>query len=200
VALITAAEARDLIPGLTGTGQDARLDEYIAAAGALMAAFVGFPPASAGVDPTLEDTTYTEYYDGEGGLTLRLDLYPVLSVTSVYDDPNRAYGADTLVSSSDYDLDGRRGLLLLKPNAAHGAWSDGELRAIKVTFVAGFATVPSSIKRACAQEAKRLLTARATQGQASASKGGQSVSFRDPGLLPETREILAPLRLPRAIL
>jgi hypothetical protein len=200
VALITAAEAKDLVPGLTGTGQDTRLETYISRAGALMAAWCGFPPASAGVDPTLEDTTYTEFYDGEGGLTLRLDIYPVLSVTSIYDDPDRDYGATTLVSSSDYDIDGRKGLVHLKPDAAHGAWSDGELRAIKATFVAGFSTIPDSLKHACAQEVKRMMTGRATQGQASASTSGKSVSYRDPGLLSETREILAPLRLPRALL
>lgn len=198
--LITAAEARGLIPGLTGTTQDTAIDAFILRAGALMAIWCGFPPATAGVDPTLGSATYTRYYDGDGTAELDLGVYPVVSVTTIHDDPDRGYGAAYLVDAADYEIDKEKGTVFLLPSGAHGVWSNHQRRAVKAVFVAGFETVPESIKQACAQEVKRMMGLRGTQGQTNASRSGASTGYRDEDLLPQTRTLLSPLRLPAAIL
>ena len=147
MALITAAEARGFIPGLTGTAQDTQLDQYILRADRMLAGFCGYPLSDAGIR-TLEDVTYTRYLTGEGGKFLRLGLRPTASITSIYDDPIREYGASTLVASGDYTSRGNLGLAELSNTATHGAWSDGAYRAIKATVVCGHATVDDALKQA----------------------------------------------------
>ncbi len=44
----------------------------------------------------------TEYYDGKGEIHVDLNQYPVYKVESVHDDTQRAFGADTLIPSTDY--------------------------------------------------------------------------------------------------
>ena len=55
MAIMTAAEARLYIRGITGTGEDANLNALIARADALFAGYIGLPSPTVGGNPTLED-------------------------------------------------------------------------------------------------------------------------------------------------
>ena len=66
MALCTASEVRAIMPQLTGTSQDSILDTMITRADTQMARWCLFPAATPGGVPTMEDTTYTRYFDGNG--------------------------------------------------------------------------------------------------------------------------------------
>ena len=122
------------------------------------------------------------------------------AVASIYDSVDRRYGADQLVASTDYAItEGQSGLVELNWNAAHGVWSTG-YRSIKVTYTAGFVTIPEALHQAARMTVRALYDSRQTQGKTSQSVGGVSIGMVTPSAIPvEVREILAPYRLPRAL-
>lgn len=194
MALMTATEARTAyIRGLSGDSQDTTIDTLIARVGGLFAAFCNFP--AEGAVASMESATYTHYITGPGHYKLRVPVFPVSSVTSVYDDPGREYATADLVSSSDYDLIGSEGLLVAKSTGSHATWNAGD-RAIKITYVAGFATVPADIKHACGLQVAHIWRHRDSIGDSSVSKAGGSASPLPLSLLPEVRAALRPYRLP----
>ena len=206
MALITAAEARDYIRGLTGTSEDTLLDKLIARCGVLFAQHCGYPAASAGGTRTIEQTTYTRYLDGPGGNTLQLSILPVLSVTSIHDSPDRTYGSTDLVSSDDYDVFGEHGQIVLKTTGSTSGFTT-DYRAIKAIYSAGYSTIPDDIKHAACLQVRWWYEGRDLVGFRSVSQTGGSVSFgpslaKGAGgglrLLGEAEQILQPYRLPAA--
>lgn len=200
MALITPAEARSQIPGLTGTAEDTLLTELISAVGGMIARYLGYPPATVGAAPTVESTSYTRYQDGPGGVELRLEVYPVTAISSIYDSPDRSYAAADLVAAADYTLlDGERGVVSLDYNATHGSWSN-DRRAIKATYTAGFSTVPDDIQHAARLAVRHLYDLRQVQGRTSQAVAGVSVGLVTAAALPdEVRRILSPYRLARSL-
>lgn len=205
MALLTAADLKTAgIPYLSGTGQDTEIGRIIAAVDDEIAAWLGFPPATVGAVSTIEDTTYTLYLDGpddDETDVLRLGMWPVVSITSVHEDADRAYAAATLVDSDDYELDGAKGILIAKPLGSLGGWARG-YRVQKVTAVIGFETVPAWAKEAAIVECQRRYK-RGKGGSVetiSGATGGNVQPRVEGGLLPEVRRMLWPHRLPGAVL
>lgn len=187
MALITAAEARELVPALTGTAEDTFLDTLIARCGAAFARRCGYPPASAGVAPSMESlSTYTLDHDGRGGRDLTLRVWPATAISSVRDDPTLDFTSDTyLVTSTDYAIVDQGRTLRLKSTATWGSWGRGEGR-IRVAFTAGYtaAAAPSDLKQLVAQAVHHWIDQRQTQGKKSVSQGGQVVTYDDSAFLP----------------
>jgi hypothetical protein len=187
------------LPHLTGTGEDATLTTMIARADAVLAAWCGYPPASASASPTLESTTYTEYLDGPSVMEPRalvLPVRPVASITTIHDDTDGdwSYDADDLVSSDDYTLDGREGRVYLHDDSTHGSWSSRK-RAIKVVFVAGFDTGAHKIIAEAISILAHWWALRHGQGKAAQTAGGQSVTARPETIPDRVRELMAPFRM-----
>ena len=169
------------------------------------------PPASASGTPTIESTAYTRYYGTENvsddGQVLTLDVLPVTTLTSIYDDLQRAFGSDTLVDSGAYTLlDGSAGKVWIVLSGSHGVWQQGE-KNIKVAFTAGWATSPGNLIPPDLLEAHGLLAKvwfeqRGRIGLSSVPQGSGSASVRDPDSdIPiEIRHLLAPYKLPRELL
>ena len=86
----------------------------------------------------------TEYYTGDGSDTILLRQRPCNSVTSIYDDPEYSYGADTLVDSDDYTTIADEGKII----AVGTAWST-IVNALKVTYNGGLSSVPVDLEMAC---------------------------------------------------
>lgn len=91
----------------------------------------------------LEQSTVTEYHSTRAGqTTLRLRQYPVASITSLHDDPDRVYGADTLLAASDYALtDAKAGIVQLD-----GCSFNEGLNNVKAIYPGGFASGSSELK------------------------------------------------------
>jgi len=200
VALITTTEAKQQIPSLSGTADDALLTELILVAGGLIAKYLGYPSATVGGTPTAESASYTRYLDGPGGRILTLDVYPVTAITSIYDDPTWDYTSACLVASGDYAIvEGDRGMIILSSTSTHGTWSAAK-RAIKATFAAGYATVPDWLQQAARITVRALYDSRNSQGKENKSEGGVNVSFVKAAAIPaEAKQILAPYRLARTM-
>ena len=198
MAIMTAAEARLYVRGITGTGEDSNLSTLISRADAVFASFLGLPPASAGAAATLEDTTITLYLDGPGGQELRLPYGPILSVTSILDSDVRLYSSADLVAASDYELYGDESLIRLTDTSSHGYWSTTR-RAIKVAAVIGFSTIPEDIKHAAGLQVAHWFQGRDHVGRKSISQGGGALTVNGLDLLPEVKQALAPYRQAGAI-
>lgn len=195
MALITADEARTQVPSLTG--DDTLIETLITEAGEMLARECGYP----GLVPTMEDTTYTLDQDGPGGRELRLEVHPVVSITSITDDPTLNFtDSGYLVAAADYGsapVKPESGLVRLVSTASHGAWSTTP-GAIRAVYVAGYATVPPKLKRLCALQVRHLYDKRATQGKEASSQQGNSVTLQAPSLLaPEVEDGLGFFHLPR---
>ena len=200
MSLITPTEAKQQIPGLSGSGDDSLLTELISVAGGVIATYLGYPPSSVGATPTAESTSYTRYYTGEGGRELTVDVLPVTAVASIYDDPNRDYTSTYLVASSDYAIfDSEVGTILLTSTSTHGGWSTSK-KAIKATCTAGYTTVPDWLQHAARLMVRHLWDLRQGQGKISQGANGSSTTYRDATDMPvEVYKILGPHRLPRAL-
>ena len=206
MALITAAQARLAIPGLTGTGEDTNIETVISRVGAAFARWCGYPPASAGASPTMETTSYT-LYSGRGGLIdildgrfLRVNIWPVTAVSAIYDDPQETYG--TAITSTYYAIvDGNQGLIGYTVASGLG-WiqpTSENVKNIKIACSAGFSTVPGDLAGLAVMAVKHWWDLRHVQGRTSVVAGSNNASLRDEDLLPAVvRQGLAPLRLPRA--
>ena len=195
MALVTAAEARAYIRGLTGTAEDATLDTIIGRVDGLFASWLGFPLSGGATGyATIEDRTYTHFLDGPSRPgELRLPVRPVVSITSIHDDPNLTYGSDDLVASADYTLYGDDGLVVLNETASH-SWFSAR-RTIKIVYVAGFQTVPDVMKHAACLQAAHLFQHRDAIGRSDMRISAASASVKDLDLLPVVKQAIAPFRL-----
>lgn len=107
---------------------------------------------------TFESATVTEYWSGgnpewgcwsttaarSGYSRLMVERPPITSITSLWDDPLRAYGSDTLIDPANYVIeDADAGLIVLDGRRfKHG------LKNIKITYVGGFTTIPADLQQA----------------------------------------------------
>lgn len=89
----------------------------------------------------LEVSTYTVYLDGTGTDSIFLPVYPIVSITSIHVDPDRVYGADTLLSTDDYIYYSETGEI---SRTGYGYFSKGK-QIIKVVYVGGYTTSGTSI-------------------------------------------------------
>jgi len=93
--------------------------------------------------------SYTEYHSGHGLTYIYVDHPPINSITSIYDDIDRAFGSETVVCTTYYTTDGKyadEGRIQLwqgKSNFGAGIMN------VKVTYNGGWATVPKDIQEAC---------------------------------------------------
>jgi len=101
-------------------------------------------------DKDIVETTYTETYDvGLNQDIIQLNHYPVISITSITD-------YDTSVASTGYKLYKDKGTIKRVDNC----WYSGD-QTVTVVYVAGYATIPDSIKEACLEMVFRKFNDRA---------------------------------------
>ena len=99
-------------------------------------------------DRELFEATYTKYLSGNGTDTLMVPEYPITEITSIHDDIDRVYGADTLLAATDYIFHaGSANALTGIIKGYYTIFSQGE-ENIKIVFKAGYATMPGDIEEA----------------------------------------------------
>lgn len=192
MALLTATQARVYLAYLDSS-EDTLIDTMIARATSVLAAWCGWPRNDSG-GQTMEASTYTFYLDAptdEGAQEIAVPVWPLVTVTSVYDDPERAYGASTLVSSGDYDTDLQAGRIILKPSSTLGKFSTAR-RALKVTVSAGYSTAPADLAQALGMMVKHLLELRHTQGASSVDTGDGAAQRREEDIPAAVKQMLRP--------
>lgn len=194
--VMSAATVRAQLTGAV-SADDTLIGTLVDRADAALAEWLRFPVPDAGTR-TLGAATYTLYpgalsIDPADPLVIVLPVRPVISVSSVYIDPERSYGAATAVASGDRDLDGAMGAIILRDSAGTG-WSTA-LRANKVTVSAGWATLPGPLAQALVMQVAHWLAHTRSAGRLTLDDGQSRVDLTALDLLPEVRALAQPHRL-----
>lgn len=102
-----------------------------------------------------------QFYNGDDSSSrIILKNYPIISVSSLYDDPGFEYASTSLISSSDYVVMPERGELFLKS----GSFNEG-LRNIKVTYQGGYISETVVVASALAANTMTIANNLSTFGQ-----------------------------------
>jgi hypothetical protein len=133
---------------------------------------------------TFLQADYTEYYDGEGSAMLFLDKYPVQSVDSIYDDVSWQWGSDTKLDSAYYRIADEKIIVY-----NYGTFSKGT-QNIKITYNAGFTSVPYDLKQACVEEVGRIFNRRKQRDITNESIGDGNKTYITDNFLPLTKTVL----------
>ena len=141
--LFTLAEFKDFIGVLsTYTTEDTKFEDYInASSWYLKQAF----------DRPIKAQSLTEYHDGTGQNQIFTRAYPIMCVITLYSDADRTFASTNLLSSSTYQTYTDEGMIILTDDV----FDIGE-RVIKLTYRAGWDTIPYDIKLAGLEYAELL--------------------------------------------
>lgn len=85
---------------------------------------------------------YVEFHNGDSQKELFLKNYPVNSVASIYDDPDRTFDSLSLIAATDYAVESLTGIVYLDIQLSEGRQS------VKVAYNGGYATIPSDLEHA----------------------------------------------------
>ena len=203
--LVSAATLREYLPEIgDNTSADTELNSLIARVEAAVARYLGFPPpASSSSFTTLDQSTYTLYLDGPTYFdrnVLQLPIKPVVSITSIFSDIERRYEAGSALTLSNIDIDLVNGRLIIKPYSSTAF--DRGYRAIKITFVAGYATgaPPADLVHAICVLCSQLHRAKQTQGKENISIQGTSIKLSERTIPNEVQEILNKFKCPLLVM
>ena len=154
------------------TDHDQEIEDLINACYLMLEGYIHHP---------LKATDYTEYYDGDGTNSLVLRKYPINSVASIYDDIDRVFAATELVAAADYVIDNEEevGTVRLFQNTA--IFQKG-IKNIKITYNAGYTTIPKDAARACIMLVSYYFNRQGSEGMTAQSIGGKSESYVDEAL------------------
>jgi len=97
----------------------------------------------------LFSAVYTQYYSGDGYQTLLVDEYPITAITSIHDDDDHVYGADTLIDSGDYIFNAGSKSANCGLIKMDGSYFSRGTENIKIVYTAGYTTIPGDVEEAC---------------------------------------------------
>lgn len=135
-ALCSLADVKESL-GITDNSKDNLIIRKINQATEMIERYTGRRFAS---------TTYTdETYDVDGGGTINLRNYPVITFTSLSQrDSTQNIDSWDTIDSQNYFVDERAGILEFNYNIGRG-WEQ-----YKATYTAGYTTIPADLAEACA--------------------------------------------------
>lgn len=175
-ALVSLADTKAHlgIPALDTT-QDARIERLINTASQLIEDYT---------DRKLTYQAYDVRRDGRRADRLVLPEWPVVAITSVWDDPAWDFQSQTVIDPTEYDVE-EECILVLK----NGRKFSRANRNVRVQYTAGYRTltglvgepIPSTLSYACLMTVDWLDALKADRrlGVTSKSKQGESISFSD---------------------
>lgn len=165
-ALTSVADVKELL-GITGSIQDNLITRNINYATKIILNYCGVT--------SFNSTAYVEYYDGIGGNELVLRNKPVIDMTSVeWRDEAGNNASFELLDTEDFFVDEEAGIIksLIGLGGTYHNW--------KITYTAGYATIPDDLAEACARMAAFMLE-NGTAGTSIKSKqeGQRKVEYFD---------------------
>lgn len=149
----------------------------------------------------LKSRAITEYQDGPcGGDHIILRQFPVTSLTSVHDDPLRAFGASTQVAAGDIYLDAENGTVEL----LNGVVLSSGKASVKIVYTGGYAaaSIPADI-----QEAVLIYMGHTYRrehldqkfGVSSETIGDRTTTYSKSDVPDKSKTLLAPYRSERVL-
>lgn len=95
-------------------------------------------------DRIFKQATYNEIRSGRKQNIILLKQWPVTTISAVYVDSSGQFGAGTALDATDYQIgDDGNSLILMS-----GVFPNG-YNNVKITYQAGYATIPSDLEHAC---------------------------------------------------
>lgn len=132
-----------------------------------------------------KSATYTEYHSPQtNDNKIFPKNFPITSITNMYDDPDRSYGSDTLITASEYGV----------VDDVYVEWIDGSFsggtNSVKITYVGGYSTIPEDLTQACVEEVARRFKRRKDLEvtQKTLTDGSRTMLAGD--FLPQTKMVL----------
>jgi uncharacterized phiE125 gp8 family phage protein len=187
VALVTLAQAKTQLK-ITGSSEDTFLESLVNRASEKAKKYCG---------RNFITDDFVEFYDGTGEDFIIVRNYPIISLTSLYDDPLRLFGADTQISiASDVLLDPGPGIIRL--------WNQRNFfirgkANVRVSYSGGYEddTVPYDLQEAVLTmivHAYRRLYQDQRIGLVSETIGDRNQTFAREAIPKEAEEILKKYR------
>lgn len=158
---------------------------------------------------TFAQTAHVEILDGSGERAQSIKnppIEPSSPAPIVNVDPNRVFGASTIVAATKYFIFQRRRIKLFKGTSVaasllndSGVFPLGD-QNVKITYTGGFATVPIQIKTLALEWGVAIFNRRRSAGITSQSVGaGGTISYRTDPLTKDQRATLNSFRIHRLI-
>src|SRR3990167_5468583 len=150
IQLVSLADVKEFLQiGSAVTSENSWLQAFINAASKMINDYTG---------RHILQKTWTEYHDMTCfSRELIVSQYPIISVTSVHDDPiDRTFGDGSLIATTDYYVEKQSGIIRLNQNVMGflPGFQSGNA-GVKVVYVAGYAS--ASIPQSIDQAVKRLV-------------------------------------------
>lgn len=203
MSLVDLATLKEYLPELgSSASQDSKLQNLLDRVEIAVANYLGFPkPSNSAAAVSLSSTTYIFYFDGsdvQNPELLQLPVKPIVSLTSAYSDPDRAYDSSHQIANGDIEIDSAKGQLIILPTSTK-AW-ERAFRAIKITCVAGYQTAPPDMEHAICVWCSQLHRMKENQGLDLIVQEGANIKISPRTMPKEVKEILRSFRNPRSIL
>tara|TARA_R100000664_G_C2759822_1_gene150033 strand:+ start:883 stop:1497 length:615 start_codon:yes stop_codon:yes gene_type:complete len=204
MAITTVSLLKEYLPEVSGASLDTELARMINRTEVAIARYLGFPVSDSGTAPSLDQTTYTVYLDGPkhtDNQVIQMPVKPLVSVASIHSDINLAYGSDTLITASTYQIDTGKAQIFLLPDKATKSFDRG-FRALKVVCSAGYsvANPPDDLVHAVLVWCSALQRAKANQGKDSITQRNSTVRLSPRQMPTEVRELVKPFMNPFMVL
>ena len=124
----------------------------------------------------LKARALTEYYDGDGSDIILLRERPCNSVTYLYDDPERSWGATTVVTSTDYTVITEEGKII----GTGTSFSTG-YKVLKIIYNGGLSAIPMDLEMTCVELVSYWYNKfyKAKVGIKSVTNEGRSMTYID---------------------
>ncbi len=143
-----------------------------------------------------DEATYTEFYNGDSTDKLFVKNGPIISVTSIHDDNDHAYGADTLIAVTDYGTINDIYIQLFG-----GSWFQTGVNNVKIIYIAGYGgaagggsiAVPADLTQASIEQISWMFKRGKQHLYGISGKTLEDSSFQlleQGGLLPSVKTIL----------
>jgi hypothetical protein len=174
-ALTTVINVKSFLGLSTGsTGDDTLLENLInVATDMIEGQYCNRPFINVATSSSTTLQAQTEYYDG-GGKAFFIKYYPISSITSIYDDPDRVY-TDTgdAIDSTSYVLYENEGRILLDYKSIY------QTHSVKVVYTGGYTTgtLPYDIEFAAWELTGLLYKSRDSLGVSGKSFSDGSVNY-----------------------
>lgn len=137
-------------------------------------------------DRTFLSSNYTEYHDGDGHGVIYTKQYPLTSVSGIWDDMDWNWEDNTLVDSTSYRIVDDNCVVFKSGSFLPGIYRQN----IKISYTAGYETVPYDLVIACIDEVLRVLDTRYAPGVSYATNNDETVSFVTTDFLDTTKVVL----------
>jgi len=173
---------------ITTDSHDTLIEYLIDDVGALLEAYC---------DRHFSANTYTEYHNGTGSNYILTKEWPINSITSLYDDPDRSFTSASLIDSDNYTFIADEGkIVLIEENVVLNIYMttlfQKGVQNIKIIYNAGYTTVPSDLKLIAAEimmkKYKNFMDKRI--GMRTVGSGDERIGMYLNDMLPDHRMIL----------